>query len=184
MTNIITPRQTGFINTLLSEREVPTPLLDAAKRVATSVEASHLINALMVLPRRAAARPAVSPEYREYLEALAAVEVSKYAVPTRYLVAFPGFARMQGDLLFFEVRNYGGKRYLNRLVGAPGAFSRYRVGRADALGLLRLIKGRHIEFAGLFAEHYKCCGRCAAPLTDQTSRETGFGPECRKAFGL
>lgn len=178
--------QTDYINSLLASREVPQNLRDAAAKVTNSREASMVITALRPLPWKRVVRPAakVSPEYAEYLAALDAAEVSKYAVPTRHLaVALPEYKKF-GDLLFLEIRRYKGKKYFSRLSGAPGAFARYRIGRDDAMALLSVITGNHVEFARLFGEKFVCCGRCAAPLTDQKSRETHFGPDCRKIFGI
>lgn len=188
MTNyeLPTPPQVGFINALLRDRDVPSNLLEAAKVCRSKAEASMLITALKALPWKPKA-PAAAGAYPEYLDALKAAEVSKYAVPTRYLhAAFPEFAAtLKGDLLFLEVRNIGhGKRVFRRLVGAPGRFSRYNLPVAVRVGLLRFINGRHVEFARLFSEHYSVCGRCAAELTDADSRAAGFGPECRKVFGI
>lgn len=186
MTNIVTPKQTAFINSLVAERAIDTALAALVASVATTLEASLVIGRLLAAPRKARALPARSPEYSEYLNALNAVEISKYAVPTKYLhAAFPEFATaLRGDLLFLEVRNYEGKRYFNRLVGAPGGFSRYRIPAKTATGLLKFIAGRHVEFASLFGQHYSVCGRCAAELTDEESRRTGFGPTCRAIFGI
>ena len=185
MTNIVSPKQTDFINTLLRERSVGDSLRNAAALVKTTTEASMLINALLKAPR--AAKPvAANDPRRDYLAALADAENSKYAIPTRYLRdALPTLAHwFNNDLLFLEIRNYGGRKYFSRLVGAPGRFSRYRVPVTEGTVLLKFIAGRHIEFARLFAEHHKVCGRCAADLTDEESRRTGFGPTCRKAFGI
>lgn len=186
MTNIVSPKQTDFINTLLAERDVKDEVRALAAHVRTTLEASFYISSLLTFPklRAAAAAPPASPEYREYLAALAAVEVSKYAIPTRYLRTYPTLSRLRGDLLFVEVKTYKGKRYLNRLTGAPGSFLRSSIPRSEALPLLRLMAGRHVEFARLFGENFQCCGRCAAPLTDKESRETGFGPTCRAIFGI
>ena len=110
---------------------------------------------------------------------------AKYAIPASYLFTSYPNLKITGDLLFLEVKTYKGKRYLNRLQGAPGDFTRSWVGDyATGTGLLKFIAGRHVEFAGLFAKHFSVCGRCASPLTDQKSRETGIGPECRKVWGL
>lgn len=180
MTNPMTPRQTDFINTLLRERDVDTAVRNLATQIVTSLEASLYINTLLKYPKLALAANSALTAYRA---ALADAEVSKYAVPTRYLTAYPAL-NLTGDLLFLEVRNYNGRKYFARLSGAPGRFSRRRLPLAEGTALLKLIHGRHVEFARLFSQHYKVCGRCAADLTDQESRESGFGPTCRKVFGL
>jgi len=180
MTNIVTPKQTDFINRLRSERVVSSALLDMIAKVSTTAEASAVITALMNAPR--VPRGGVSPELAAMHAALEAAEPAKYAVPAAVATAYGIDPR--GDLLFFEVKRYKGRKYINRLTGAPGAFHRSRFSLASATGLLTFIQGRHVEFSLLFGRHFVCCGRCAAPLSDQTSRETGFGPECRSVFGL
>lgn len=119
---------------------------------------------------------------RAVIEALEDVELSKYAVPAHTLM-IPG-VEVKGDLLFLEVRRYRETTYMRRLHGAPGRFQRTRFTPSQTIALAAVIKGKHVEFARLFGEHYTCCGRCGAPLTDQKSRESFLGPECRKVFGV
>lgn len=189
MTNIVTPKQTNFINTLLRERDVATDIRNLAAKVATTFEASMLIGTLLKAPKLAPkvefAAP-VSVPREQYLAALKDAEVSKYAIPTRYLAAaFPELgSALKNDLLFVEVKNYAGRKFFNRLTGAPGSFNRGRFQVSTATGLLKFINGRHVEFSSLFGQHYGVCGRCAAELTDQESRATGFGPTCRKVWGI
>lgn len=184
-----TDSQKRYIESLIERRDVPVWLATEARAIVSKSDASAVIDKLLkcrYLARPAAARPgaAVSPEFQAYLDAINAVEVSKYAVPTLALnIAIPEF-KTSGDLLFLEVKNYMGKRQFARLSGAPGRFNRYRIPRDEATMILRYIAGRHVEFAKLFADHYKVCGRCAAELTDQTSRDLGFGPQCAKIFNL
>lgn len=185
------PAQSSFINDLLAKRDVPEDMADTVRALmsqaeATSRQASGIIDTLKGFPykvRMTTATTGPTP-FQAFLAAFEGVEDAKYAIPVDYLrTAFPEF-NLTGDLVFFEVKTYKGKRYLNKLQGAPGDFVRSRVSLDAGTRLLRFIKGRHVEFAKLFAAHYSVCGRCASPLTDQTSRETGVGPECRKVWGL
>jgi hypothetical protein len=185
MTNIVTPKQTDFINVLLRDRIVPDHLRAAATTVRDSRQASHVIDTLKLC--KPAPKGGVPANARSvYLAALEDAENSKYAVPTRYLrAALPSLAPwFTGDLVFLEIRKYGGRKYFSRLIGAPGQFARYRVPVAEGIVLLKFIQGRHVEFAKLFADNHGVCGRCAAELTDEESRRTGFGPTCRKIFGI
>jgi hypothetical protein len=188
MITIVSPKQTDFINSLLRDREVGDSLRKAAGLVKTSKEASMLIDAMLKAPRVPRKVTIVTGDSAraEYLAALAGAEATKYAIPTRYLRdTLPRLAAwMTNDLLFLEIRNYGGRKYFSRLTGAPGTFNRSRIPMAEATVLLQFIAGRHVEFSRLFAEHHGVCGRCAADLTDEESRRTGFGPTCRKAFGI
>jgi len=182
---IVTPKQTDYINLLLKQRAVGDSLRKAAVLVKTKAEASLLIDAMVKAPRVPAPAANVGPR-PAYFAALADAENSKYAIPTRYLRgAFPTLAPwLKNDLLFLEIRNYGGRQYFSRLTGAPGAFNRTRVPMVEGTQLLKFIAGRHVEFAKLFADEHGVCGRCAADLTDEVSRATGFGPTCRAIFGL
>ena len=172
-------KQVAFIRTLAAERVyAPAALTDAAITALTSAAASNLITSLLAAPRKpkaAAEAPAASP--------LADVEVSAYAIPTAGLVV-PGI-NFHGDLVFLEVRMYKGHKFLNILTGSVGDFNRTRVRGQGPLGAFAaVIKGRHLEYARLFGEHFTCCGRCKSPLTDQKSREMFLGPDCRKVWGV
>ena len=175
-------KQIDFINKLKDERDLSAlgmgPLTsELASGDMTLARATYWIDRLLGSPRKPAAA-APTP----VAEALANVEISKYAVPT-YGIQIPGL-NLTGDLLFLEVRVFKGTKYLRRLHGAPGGFWRSRFTASQTAALARVIEGKHVEYARAFGEHYSCCGRCGAELTDQRSRELFLGPECRKVFGL
>lgn len=179
--NPVSPKQTDFINLLLKERVVPDAIREAALTVTDKRVASGLIGAMIGLPKKVV-DPAAAAR-AELAELLATAEISKYAIPAAALVPM-GF-NVGNDLLFIEIRRApGGRVYMRRLHGAPGAFRRSILGPTLQVGLLKLVKGRHVEFAALFGKSFGVCGRCAAPLTDAESRRVQFGPECRKVFGL
>lgn len=178
---LASPAQINFIESLRKDKDVPIVLGDVLSQaltgIMTSKQASVWIDTLKLLPRK----PVVAtPADSGYLEG---VEESKYAVRSAELSMIPGL-KIEGDLLFLEVRTYMGKKYIRRLHGAPGGFWRSKFTFGQARSLAAVIAGRHIEYARLFGEHYTCCGRCGAELTDQKSRETFLGPTCRKVFGL
>lgn len=183
------PAQQSFINDLLAKRDVPEEIASAIKSAmtspsATSRSASGFIDTLKSYPYKPAKVSFEASPFAKMIEAFEGVEDAKYAIPTEYIwTSYPNL-HLTGDLLFVEVKTYKGKRYINRLAGAPGDFTRTRFDFETATGLLKFIRGRHVEFSRLFSEHFNVCGRCAAPLTDQKSRETGIGPECRKVWGL
>lgn len=183
MTKTASPKQIDFLRSLDAEREGfrPSDLVStlAGTREATSTEASQWIGALLRLPKKA--KPAPAPSDALHV-ALAAAVPSMYAIPTAGLI-LPG-VNMTGDLLFVEVRPWKGRNYLNRLHGAPGHFTRSRFTRSQSLGILAVIAGKHLEYARLFGEKFTVCGRCAAPLTDQRSRELFLGPTCAQHFGV
>lgn len=186
MSQVIRPasqKQVDFINRLKDERDLGFVARDRLSRDlldGLSVpSASYWIDRLLKSPRKATAAPAAPTPVASALED---VEVSKYAIPT-YGIQIPGL-RFEGDLLFLEVRMFKGTKYLRQLHGSPGGFWRSRFTPAQTVALAAVIRGKHVEYARAFGEHYTCCGRCGAELTDQRSRESFLGPECRKVFGL
>jgi len=74
--------------------------------------------------------------------------------------------------------------YMRRLTGSVGAFNRYKLTKNDTLALVELIARDAYKYTKLFGEHYSCCGKCGAELTDPISRQYQLGPDCRKAFGF
>jgi hypothetical protein len=90
---------------------------------------------------------------------------------------------VHGDLVFLEVKEYMKRLHIKQLFGSVGAFTRVRTDVEDALAFVRIIQSDPYKYARLFGEHYKCCGKCGAELTDPISRELMLGPWCRKAFG-
>lgn len=174
------PAQMSFINDLLGKREVPPAIAETIRssQALTSRQASGYIDTLKAYPFKATA-PVTG-----FYAAFEGVEDSKYAIPGSMLAMVMPDAIKDGDMLFLEVKTWKGRRYLNKLTGAPGDFNRTRFPMAVGIQLLGLIKGRHVEFAQNFGKFYSCCGRCAAPLTDTRSRELHVGPECRKVWGL
>lgn len=187
MADPITPKQTDYINSLLKWREVPSDIAALCAKVSSKLEASMLIDRMVKLPWKPKAAAPAPARDEAYFKALNAAQVSKYAVPVKFLHgAWPEYAAtLRGDLLFLEVRTLaGGRKVFARLSGAPGHFNRFRVPTNVRTDLLNFIHGRHAEFAKLFADHYKVCGKCAAELTDPDSRARGFGPDCARQFGL
>lgn len=171
-----TPRQRDFIETLLAERDYT---LGTEVTVNSPADASNLINTLLRSPRRL-----VPLRDAEMDEALSSVQKSKYAVPTSELMLELFDEPITGDLLFLEVREYRGTLYLRRLHGALGGFTRTKMSRRDTLSLLRHIARDTYKYARIFGEHYSCCGKCGADLTDEKSRRFQLGPDCRKAWGF
>jgi hypothetical protein len=123
-------------------------------------------------------------DYKEFYETLHKLPKSKYAIPTNQIVSDLMGENFNGDLAFFEVREYKKTPYIRRLVGAPSYFTRYKMSKADSLAFVRILSQDPLGYAQLFGMHYRCCGKCGAELTDERSRELSLGPECRKTFGL
>ena len=183
MTNPATERQQAFIRTLMDERVCDEAAILADMPFYTTRDASAVINALLAAPRAARpGRPVAggNPNVADMIK-------SKYAIPTAefaMIADLAGLDAVRGDLLFIEVKEYRGTVYMRRLHGAPGAFTRSRLPREAEDALASIVKGDPHKYARLFGEHYRCCGKCGAELTDEKSRALQLGPDCRKAFGL
>lgn len=175
--------QMSFIGNLLAKRVVPAETVAAIKAGdLTSRQASAFIDLLKTMPYAPAEGSAESP-LSKFLAAFEGVEDSKYAVPGSYFsIVLPSLSAQ--ELVFFEVKTWKGRRYLNVLHGAPGDFTRTRLSYADGTVVLGILARRHVEFAQAFGQHFTVCGRCAAPLTDAESRRVHLGPECRKVWGI
>lgn len=170
-----TPRQKEFIEKLLSERTYAGSI-----QVDSPSQASRLITELLRAPRKSV-RDTVDTEL---FEALSAVQKSKYAIPTSEILLDFFDKTIDNDLLFVEVKEHLGKLQIRQLHGAVGDFTRTKLSRKDALVILRHIAQDTYKYARLFGEHFVCCGKCAAPLTDEKSRKLQLGPICQKAFGF
>ena len=186
MTNPATDKQKAFIRTLADEREVG--FFDASPAVLdnmTTVQASAMISLLQTKPRRVnnASAPSVHNKLLEqYAAALDEIPHSKYAIPVEEIQHLLTTTKPRGDLLFLETKSFKGRAYLRQLHGAPGDFTRTRIAMSDAVALLAVLATDPKGYAILFGKHYKCCGRCAAPLTDPESRRLFLGPTCRNVW--
>jgi len=169
-------KQVKFIDSLMQQHGtegVPQDLLDDFMTAAlTRTQASRLIDALKAAPKlqvtpAAAPVPVSSP--------LAELPVSKYAVEDT-----------DGVLLFFEVvERRGGRKFLNRLIGSPGDWRRDFMPARDVAFWATLITTTGSTCcAQRYSAEFTRCAACEAPLSDEDSRAVGFGPVCRKRYGL
>ena len=74
-------------------------------------------------------------------------------------------------------------QFMNLLVGQPGTeYAEYPVKNRDSRNqIFRAIREMGIEASQLKAAQEMCkCIKCGSPLSDPVSRETGYGPHCRK----
>lgn len=177
-------KQISFAKDLLATREYDANdefIAYAAEELAagglSKSDASMLIGRLINAPKRKGGRSAVQ-------ELLATVPKSKYAVPTEMLSGIATTDRFNGDLVFFEIKEYMQTLYMRQLHGAPGRFNRSKLSSESVAALVSIVSTDPYKFVRLFGEHYTCCGSCGAELTDERSRELALGPECRKKFGF
>lgn len=139
-------------------------------------EASAAIDALLRVRPDAPTAPRSDVPAGELAALLAAVPLSRYALPR---VADPEV------LDFFEVverKNH--RRYLNRLLGCPGDWRREHLDtRLQALAA-RHIGEDPVAAARAYSLHFTRCARCEAPLSDPRSRACGFGHDCAQHYGV
>lgn len=181
-----TDRQLGYLKNLIEQKVMPDEARSGAREAIarpdfTKTQASQFIDRFSRLQDRPRdARPAPAPKAH-----LVGLPHSKYALLTSDLGA-RGVGALAGhnDMAFFEVKEFRGTVYMRQLFGAPGSFNKVRLSPADEGAVASLIAKAPLEGAQRFADHYSCCARCGAELTDKRSRDLGLGPDCRKQFGL
>lgn len=184
MVKAASEKQIAFLHTLADERVATESQSAALARMfsqgATSTEASLAITTLLSAPRKA--RQAVAFTGAR-VGVLADVPLSKYALPADDVRDFiPDIAVGSNDLVFVEVREFKGTRYMRRLAGSVGDFTRIKISPRAVESVAGLIKRDAPAAAKRFAEHYSVCAVCSAELTDRVSRERGIGPVCWKRF--
>jgi len=175
-----TERQQAFIRTLVEERVCDREAVLADLPFYSTKDASAVISRLLDAPK-------IAKEFRPANQELDGLPKSKYAVPTTELALIAdlvGMDAVKNDLVFLEVKEYRGTVYMRRLSGAPGSFIRVRLSKDAVSALSSILKTDPYKYARLFGEHYRCCGKCGAELTDEESRRLMLGPICRKAFGV
>ena len=79
-------------------------------------------------------------------------------------------------------KEVNGKRYVNvRHVVADGSsVTSYPIRHEKQFEILKLINEDIEGHARLFVDKLVLCHVCGRPLTDETSREAGLGPICRR----
>lgn len=183
--NPASDKQISFLSDLLASKEydaeIKAELHDGIiEGTLDKVTASKYIDELIKAPRMKNAVGARS----EMQELLASIPKSKYAIPTADLELYEIDDKFNGDIVFFELKEYMNTLYIRQLHGAPGNFNRSKLTAGGVRAVVATIKLDPYRYAKLFGTHYTCCGSCGAALTDERSREIQLGPECRKKFGF
>jgi hypothetical protein len=156
-------KQLAFIETLKAERAVSAEL--AAKAPVTSKDASALIADLLKAPKHAKVAATTKTS------ALVEIPPSKYAL------------EVNGVIRFYEVvQRKNGARYLNALVGAPGAWAWRTMNPGEYAQALKAIAANPLEAAKRYGVEFTCCGVCGSPLSDPFSVANQIGPICIKKF--
>lgn len=155
-------KQVAYVSTLLAEREVPQDLEEiAALESWTSEQASELIRGLKVAPRK---------PRDEAVQVFPNVPDGRYAIPN---------SSGKGDLVFWKVWT---RRDGSRGVDLQISDDYLPVARAQAQGVLERIALDPKEASAQYGKEIGSCGVCGRTLTDETSREIGIGPVCRRRF--
>lgn len=213
----ITGPQRKFLDSLVKERDwslADVLTVRVAKIVSRSTageplvafvgkkDASHAIDTLLkkcpkivVAPAIATASPSEKLSWADVkTKAIALLDTVpasykgiKYAIPNTD-------PKSQSAFVFYEVKEYKGKRYLNRLQGAPGDWHRSFVKYADYAGIVeRIITAAYVTIEGesltgpmaaaaRFSDMYTVCACCSAKLSNGKSIAAKFGPVCIKKF--
>ena len=177
--NTATEKQKAFILTLAKERiagEVEAEWINDHFHEMTTQQASKAIDYLLSCPKDKNAGFS-----NAHLDAL---PKARYAVPAFTAESALHDEKIKDSYVFFVVAEYMGTRYLRRLFGAPGDFTRHKMSYRDMAAAAKLLADDPIGYSKLFAQHYSVCGKCGAELTDEKSRKFGFGPDCRKELGI
>jgi hypothetical protein len=173
--------QVNFVKVLLAERVIDD--VDWAEEIAAKIDENKLSkkDASQVIDKLINAKRI--PKDPVLQSVLSSIPKSKYAIPTSELDVFVE-EKVNGDLLFVEVKEYMNILYMRKLLGAPGGFTRTKLSVSDVKEIVNIIAADPVKYARIFGEHYSCCGKCGAELTDPISRKLQFGPTCRAEFGL
>jgi hypothetical protein len=181
MINTMSERQAAFVADMLAEIFADAPAGEADRILARNIDRGLFadrtatkasIDALIVkrdavrVARRSAARVAGAGA------AMVDIEPGYYAAEYQGVLRFYAFRAGKGRHAGRVFCNRFRSDYLDRVGAAEQAVIRAAIA-ADIAGTRKR-----------FADEIGSCWRCARTLTDETSRELGIGPECRKVVGL
>lgn len=87
-------------------------------------------------------------------------------------------------IVFYRVSTGGDeRRWVSKVLGAPGDFRYERITPAEATNAIKAIEASGPGFASqLFGKAVGACGVCGSPLTDPESIALGIGPVCAKKY--
>ena len=100
-------------------------------------------------------------------------------MPGRYAV------ELNGELRFYRVDRpdegrWAGFTFVDQLVGSGGDFRRVRPSASERKQVAALIVEDPMGALQRFGQEVGKCSLCGSPLTDETSRTRGIGPDCWK----
>ena len=170
-------KQIAYVLGLQAERDLPDEYVvrdEAALRKMDRAEVSSMINELKVLPYKSPKGKSEAPD-----------RTKAQAIP-------PGHYALQnpetGVWQFFEVTQgkpprWAGYTFIQRLIGAPGDWSKQAIPPHTRNGLLAHIAEDPAKSASDYGKQSGRCGLCRSPLSDPESIARGIGPVCAKKHG-
>jgi hypothetical protein len=173
-----TTAQKDFILSLLAQREVSLATREAlthAWDTMTKREASAIIDELRALPAN---------NNTPRTPAFDGLPKSFYAIPAEVANNALADSVVNNDLMFVVIDEFRGTVYMREVHGAPGDFNRSKLSARDTRAIAGVLRTDSLGFIKLFGTHFTVCGKCGANLTDQASRERGFGPDCARQLGI
>ena len=184
-----TVKQLQFIESLISERDVSATLRAQIMEICTRPDASpamggpvsQVIDQLKAMPRKNAGGQTATARVNPLVAA--GIPCARYVIE-RSEVAIDGHGAFGGQpVIFLEVREFKSTRYMRKLVGAPGSYTRAKVTIAERDALVAALVAVTPRVATRrYSELYSICSVCGSELTDETSRALGLGPVCRGRF--
>lgn len=146
------------------------------KRQAASSAIDYLLKPLMAPPLATVTVSTSTISKWEILtKLLANLPISKYAV----------WSKQTNQWEFIEIREQKStkKRYLNKLLGAPGHWAWAHGITIDWMILMaEIIAKDPTKFAVNYCEQFTRCSACDSPLSNAKSIAEAMGPTCRKKF--
>jgi hypothetical protein len=146
----------GQVEQSLRDHPEPSPMTEGVEEIFKNIAAG------------------TSPEIRKSSDP---VEPGHYAIESR---------TGNNDLDFFRVKagkgKWAGRFFVDRIIGGhPEQGITWQEAKLVLAALERLgVEGR-LRARVRYAQEIGSCYRCNRHLTDETSRQLGIGPECRKA---
>jgi hypothetical protein len=163
---MITERQLSYLTDLVTHREMPEAWagninVDMLATV-TKTEASTLIETLLKQPKKTGSNGLIPGDIPD----------GRYAFMDN---GTPRFYRI-------VTKEYptGNRRFINKVLGAPGDFRYVPISNAEAREFITAIKDDPAYACQLFGYVVGACGICGSPLTDPESIALGIGPVCAK----
>lgn len=136
-------------------------------------EASAAIDALLKCPKvTAPVKPSDTPAVADPMRDLPLV---KFALPRK---------DDPNEVAFFEVvERKNGRRFINRLIGAPGTWQRQFLPAAHQASAARAFAADVKAAMDRYSDEFTACSRCDSPLSDDRSRAARLGFVCAGKLG-